>query len=117
MKSHLKTLADDSCLIAIHTDPHIAVQQAQIDLMTLQKYFYNNSTFFNSTKTEVMFLKPLRKDPVEIDKIKCHTRDCLQNDFYDVCNCSELEYKELVKYLGIMIDSKFKMKQHVLQLC
>ncbi|KAI5750932.1 hypothetical protein M8J77_002599 [Diaphorina citri] len=116
IRSHLKMFADDSCLISIHKDPNIAVQKVQTDLMTLQKYFYNNSIFFNSKKTEVLLLGPNRAAPVEVNQIYSHTRTCLENNQHGNCNCPPLEYTNEARYLGVIIDSKFKMKEHVLQL-
>lgn len=117
MTSHLKMFADDSCLISIHSDPDVAVRNAQQDFINLQKYFYNNSIFLNNQKTEVMTLGPKKVTPVEIKKIHCHIRTCLENFNQDTCNCASLEYTEKVKYLGIFIDREFKLKGHVQQLC
>lgn len=117
IRGHIKMFADDSCLLSIHKDPNIAVENAQADLMNLQKYFYNNSIFLNNKKTEIMILGPKRRTQININKVYCHTRKCLERDSAITCDCQPIEYTDQAKYLGILVDNKFKMKGHVLHLC
>ncbi|KAL1460250.1 hypothetical protein WDU94_012176 [Cyamophila willieti] len=51
-------------------------------------------------------------------KIYCHSRLCLALKTYESgCSCHKIEYQENVKYLGVYLDNKFKMKEHVYTLC
>ncbi|KAI5694464.1 hypothetical protein M8J77_024657 [Diaphorina citri] len=54
MNGEIKMFADDTAIINIHKNLDIAIKNTQEDLITLQKYFYNNSIFINNEKTEIL---------------------------------------------------------------
>ncbi|KAL1446268.1 hypothetical protein WDU94_008929 [Cyamophila willieti] len=115
----LKMFADDSCIISIHHDVKLAVANAQKDFINLQKYFYNNQIYLNEKKTEALVLgfQSKRIDMSE-HRIYCHNRQCLFDKTYETsCSCHQIDYKPGAKYLGVHIDSEFKMKTHVIHLC
>ena len=47
--------------------------------------------------------------------IRIIIHDC-DNNSYNSCNCNSLSYVNKAKYLGIIIDSNMKWKEHVLQI-
>ncbi|KAI5717814.1 hypothetical protein M8J77_011713 [Diaphorina citri] len=115
----LKMFADDSCIVSIHHDVQTAVANAQHDFINLQKYLYNNHIYLNEKKTEALVLgyRSKRMDMNE-HRIYCHTRQCLYDKTYETsCTCQQIEYKQEAKYLGVYIDSEFRMKSHVINLC
>lgn len=119
LKGTLRMFADDSCIVSIHTDVKTAVSNAQEDFINLQKYFYNNDIYLNDKKTEALVLG-FKSKRMEMNnyRIYCHSRQCLANNSYEIyCTCHQIEYKDCVKYLGVHIDSDFKMKHHVTNLC
>ncbi|KAI5746694.1 hypothetical protein M8J77_006406 [Diaphorina citri] len=59
MNGEIKMFADDTAIINIHKNLDIAIKNTQEDLITLQKYFYNNSIFINNEKTEILVLQHL----------------------------------------------------------
>lgn len=112
--------ADDTCIISAHLNLDQAIKNTQADLITLQKYYYNNQIFLNDKKTEVMMLGNQRNIELHNSKkIICHKRKCLEDDEYltKECDCPKLEYTNNVRYLGIQIDDDYKMKNHVTTLC
>ncbi|KAL1448505.1 hypothetical protein WDU94_005619 [Cyamophila willieti] len=114
----LKMFADDSCIISIHHDVRTAVANAQQDFINLQKYLYNNQIFLNEKKTEALVLgfQSKRIDMNE-HKLYCHSRQCLYDKTYESsCTCHQIDYKPDAKYLGVHIDSEFRMKTHVINL-
>lgn len=117
-KCHLKMFADDSCIISVHRDVKIAVENAQSDFINLQKYFYKNNIYLNDKKTETMVIGfASKKIDMTEHRIYCHSRDCLVNGTYATsCTCYKAEYVKKVKYLGMVIDSELKMRDHVDQL-
>ncbi|KAI5720639.1 hypothetical protein M8J77_009832 [Diaphorina citri] len=115
----LKMFADDSCIISIHHDVQTAVANAQHDFINLQKYLYNNHIYLNEKKTEALVLG-YRSKRIDMNehRIYCHTRQCLFDKTYETsCTCYQIEYKHEAKYLGVYIDSEFRMKSHVIHLC
>ncbi|KAL1448652.1 hypothetical protein WDU94_006630 [Cyamophila willieti] len=113
----LRMFADDSCIVAIHKDVNAAAAIAQQDFINLQKYLYNNHIYLNEKKTEALVMGFMSRTTT-VKKIQCHSRLCLANKTYETqCQCQHIEYKDESKYLGIIIDSEFKMKKHVYNLC
>ncbi|KAI5743097.1 hypothetical protein M8J77_014594 [Diaphorina citri] len=51
-------------------------------------------------------------------KIICHSRQCLADKTYETnsCSCHPIEYKDQVRYLGVIIDNEIMMKPHVFTL-
>ncbi|KAL1448559.1 hypothetical protein WDU94_003653 [Cyamophila willieti] len=119
IKTRLKMFADDSCLISVHKNLETAVKNIQEDFINLQKYFYNNHIYLNEKKTEVMaFGFESKRVDMTSHKIICHSRQCLVDRTYETnnCTCQPLNYKDQVRYLGLVIDNEFKMKPHVYNL-
>ncbi|KAI5717554.1 hypothetical protein M8J77_007839 [Diaphorina citri] len=118
MNGEIKMFADDTAIINIHKNLDIAIKNTQEDLITLQKYFYNNSIFINNEKTEILVIGNIHSRLNSYlkmkNKIKCHSRSCLEMESYNrTCSCPEIEYKQDFRYLGIFIDYDFKFKSHV----
>ncbi|KAI5715064.1 hypothetical protein M8J77_009983 [Diaphorina citri] len=112
----LKMFADDSCIVSIHKDVRTAVANAQADFIELQKYFYKNSIFLNEKKTEAMVLGFASKRlDMSAYRIVCHSRACLHNRTYEttICSCHRVDYTHNARYLGVILDDEFTMKQHV----
>lgn len=114
-RSQLYQFADDLAVVAIHSNPTEAVNQLQRDLILIQKWFFNNEIFMNFSKTKAMLIKsPHNQVQSMLPKVKCHNRLCLFNKTYEShCTCLELDYSDEEKYLGMVIDSKFKFKNHI----
>lgn len=118
LKGEIKMFADDTALISINKDLNVAIKHAQDDLITLEKYFYNNSIFMNHQKTETIIVGNIRHPLNSYNKILCHTRKCLERELYKTrCSCPEIEYKTDIRYLGVYIDNEFKFKSHVDIIC
>ncbi|KAI5743313.1 hypothetical protein M8J77_016762 [Diaphorina citri] len=119
IKTMLKMFADDSCLISIHSNLETAVKNIQEDFINLQKYFYNNHIYLNAKKTEAMALGfQSKRVDMSTYKIICHSRQCLADKTYETnsCSCHPIEYKDQVRYLGVIIDNEIMMKPHVFTL-
>ncbi|KAI5733939.1 hypothetical protein M8J77_000608 [Diaphorina citri] len=119
IKTMLKMFADDSCLISIHSSLETAVKNIQEDFINLQKYFYNNHIYLNAKKTEAMALGfQSKRVDMSTYKIICHSRQCLADKTYETnsCSCHPIEYKDQVRYLGVIIDNEIMMKPHVFTL-
>ncbi|KAL1447899.1 hypothetical protein WDU94_012397 [Cyamophila willieti] len=118
LNGEIKMFADDTAIISVHKNLITAIKNAQEDLITIQKYFYNNSIFINNQKTEVIIMGNVyNKLNIFIKtkyKIKCHSRACLELESYNTsCNCPKIDYKNDFRYLGMFIDYEFKFKTHV----
>ncbi|KAI5742703.1 hypothetical protein M8J77_010277 [Diaphorina citri] len=70
LNGEIKMFADDTAIINIHKNLDIAIKNTQKDLITLQKYFYNNSIFINNQKTEILVIEFLDEENSRIIKQK-----------------------------------------------
>lgn len=115
VNSKLYQFADDLAIVSADESLGTAVCNLQSDLILIQKWFYNNEIFMNFSKTKSMIVKSPHKKILETySNIKCHTRNCLLNHIYESsCNCTELEFSSEEKYLGLLIDSRFKFVSHI----
>ncbi|KAL1446696.1 hypothetical protein WDU94_005602 [Cyamophila willieti] len=114
-RTTLRMFADDSCLISVHKEVESAVKNVQADFINLQKYLYNNNIYINEKKTEALALGYMcKREDMNNMKIVCHSRQCLADKTYETnCQCTQVEYKQTAKYLGVTLDNEFKMHHHV----
>lgn len=114
-KCSLFQFADDLAVVSIDGSINRAIQNLQEDIILIEKWFYNNEIFMNSSKTKIVLIKsPHKKINEDLVKIKCHSRICLVNGTYEgICPCLELEFSDEEKYVGLKIDSNFKFNNHI----
>lgn len=115
VKSKLFQFADDLAVVSIDHSLNTAIHNLQNDIILIQKWFFNNEIFMNSSKTKIIIIKSPHKQLGGVPrKIKCHTRSCLTNGLYEHnCSCQDLDYGTEEKYLGVIIDNNFKFDLHV----
>jgi len=97
----------DSCLLTLPNDLLTAVKAATItelenftnmEMTKIIRWSKENKLQFNDLKSHVMFISRRRKERKSID-------------IY--LNNNRLEEVDKMKYLGIIIDSKFKFNEHI----
>lgn len=116
---HLSQFADDLAILSIDSNLENAISNLQKDVILIQKWFFNHEIFMNYDKTKFMIIKsPHKTFKIScIPKLKCHIRDCLFSKKYEVgCDCTEVDYTEQEKYVGMVIDHNFKFNKHIEQL-
>ncbi|KAL1446272.1 hypothetical protein WDU94_000594 [Cyamophila willieti] len=118
LSSSLFQYADDMAIVSIDNNIDRAFESLQSDLIKIQKWLYNNQIYMNGSKTKIMTIKsPHKCINLDNKKIQCHTRSCLNNNsFLTPCICPSLEMSDEERYLGIILDNKFKFKPHICKL-
>lgn len=110
-KCRLFQYADDTLLVSRHLNYYHAVNLLKHDATQIMDWFDENLITINASKTKlVCFRNPLKKvnldSPVTLHKSNC--TDCL---------CSQLDYVDKVKYLGVYFDSDMSWNSHMSYLC
>jgi hypothetical protein len=101
------------CIIYADKDQHKIEGSIQSDLENIIKWSHDNGIIINMSKTKGMHLS----SPHNIKKCKQyniigHTYDCLHK-VKQSCACSNIEFVDSFKYLGLTIERTFNWKLHI----
>lgn len=108
---HIFQYADDTVLVACHTNYTSAVRILQQAVFTAMNWFRDNRIKVNASKTSlVCFRNPLKQTVTNIP-LFIHTSDCTS------CSCTAVSYVNSVKYLGVYFDSDLAWNTHLSYIC
>lgn len=104
---HLYQYADDTVLASVHSVHADSVELLQRDAGSVLDWFSLNEINVNQSKTQlIVFHNPLRKVHLN-SSIVLHSSVCKN------CHCDQLMYSNVVKYLGIFLDSDMSWNSHI----
>lgn len=109
--------ADDTCLMAAHRDVKTAEQTLQEEFTLLCKWSHDVGLTLNAEKTKMMHIHSSQNTSSYDPKIIAHSHDCLHRNDVTKCQCDPLETVNKHKYLGLVIDDRFKWKSHIEYIC
>ena len=96
-KLYFVQFADDTCLFMENKNKAILAEQLNSELIHVSEWLVSNKLSLNVNKSNFLFFSNQRdKDPPVLK---------IQNNI--------IENKEVVKYLGILIDNKLKWNHHI----
>lgn len=111
------SFADDTCLVFQGESWKSVYKDAQIGLNTVSKWLGRNLLTLNTTKTKYIAFSILKhKQPDITYVIKSHkpiTDDTPTLCDTNSCNCPNLERTDIIKYLGVLLDSTLSYQPHV----
>lgn len=109
--------ADDTCLLCAHNDLNVIQNCIQTDLDNIVKWSHDNGIIINLSKTKCMHIcSPYNKPKINKLQIIGHSYECLHRNSPN-CNCSEIEFVNQYKYLGLTIDKNMSWKSHINNVC
>lgn len=106
--------ADDTALVVSHQDLDTAEEIMQRNWDKLMLVAHDLGLIINSKKTKIIHIHSPQFETREI-KLKSHSNDCLHNNlsFGLPCDCTtHIENVTQVRYLGLLLDSRFKWNVH-----
>lgn len=106
--------ADDTVILSVHTDLHLANINLQSEFHKFQVWAHDKQLRINLKKTKIMHIRsPLRKFSVQ-PRVIFHSQECIHGGVGVVdCGCSDLlQCVDEQKYLGIIIDKHFLWDAH-----
>jgi hypothetical protein len=107
--SYMTLYADDIIFISIHNNCKSMTTNLQQDFVNINLWLQQNELYLSLEKTCYMNIKTSHmKD--ELSEIYMHTVDCKLNE---TCKCMKLTNVEEYKYLGLIIDKKWKFLKHI----
>lgn len=98
-KTNLALFADDTAIYANSHSAIVAAKQIQIHMSILEPYYNKWKIKLNEDKTEVIVFTRKTKEIKIISPIKIYGH--------------KTQPKTVVKYLGVMLDTKLRYKQHI----
>ncbi|CAK1597320.1 unnamed protein product [Parnassius mnemosyne] len=108
--------ADDTCLITAHNNLFKAQELMQHNYDQLCKWAHDVGLVINTQKTKLMHIHSSYIKYDTQPTIIAHEHSCLHQQ-YTKCNCNPLEMVDQHMYLGLIIDSKFNWRPHVIHIC
>lgn len=109
------SFADDTALCYVERQWNEIEIKMNMDLKALQLWFTKNNMLLSPTKTHFMNFS-LRGEAIFQRKIMFKCIYCIINGGQCAAQCSEVHPVESIKYLGVVLDSELKFKNHILNL-
>lgn len=110
--------ADDTCLIAAHSDVNNALQHLQRDFTSLMKWSHDAGLVLNANKTKLMYISSSQNRNVQPINLIAHEHVCLHSANDQItCLCPAIQNVEQQTYLGLIIDSRLKWTAHINAVC
>ena len=104
LNCELVTYADGSTLICNSSEPLLAVDLINTDLVEIQSWFRDNRLLLNANKSNYIQLKPKN------DKRKLPVNSLIMG-------LTPLKYSDKVRLLGFFLDEYLSFKYHIDHLC
>lgn len=111
----LTSFADDTALCYVEQQWSDIESKMNLDLEALQWWFSKNNMLLSSTKTHFLNFS-LRGEAIFENKIIFKCINCISTGGQCAAECSEVTPVETLKYLGVVLDSELKFKQHIVNL-
>lgn len=108
--------ADDTCLVAANKNLDTALSHLQSDFTLLSKWSHDSGLVINTEKTKCMYICSSQNRLKSHIKLIAHDHQCLHTDHHN-CSCSAIDLVNKQKYLGLVIDDRFKWSEHVSYVC
>lgn len=110
--------ADDTALLSVNNNIDEAQHKLQQDYNNLLIWSHDNGLIVNEKKTKVMCITTSKRNIIGVNIIS-HTVNCLHMGEYknSICNCPKIKEVKEMKYLGVIMDSRFLWSSHVEQIC
>lgn len=113
--------ADDTCLISAHRHVNTAHKLLQEDFTRMIQWSHDAGLVLNASKTKLMYISSSQNRDIGVQlKLIAHNHECLHkgsntNNIY--CKCPDIEVVDECRYLGLMIDNRFKWTSHIELVC
>lgn len=109
--------ADDTVLIASHSDLRVAERNLQDSFTNVLKFTHDKNLVINSEKTKLVHIcSPSNRNKYDIVNLLYHNYTCLHsmNDTSECGGCtSVIEEVPNHVYLGVTIDNRFSWRPHI----
>lgn len=115
-KSEIYLFADDTCLVAAHTDLDIALKNLQQDFDRLSKWSHDSGLVINASKTKLMYVSSSQNRTERQLQLFAHNHPCLHTKSYR-CSCPTIDVVNEYRYLGLIMDNRFKWTSHINSVC
>lgn len=102
--------ADDTCLLAAHSDIRVVEQIINNNFNTLCKWAHDVGLFINAYKTKAMHIHTSHNRAMHMPTLRAHSHDCLHSladTTSTSCNCTEIVNNHT--YVGLVIDRRFNL--------
>lgn len=112
-QSVIISFADDTVMLSRGRSWDEVVETANRDLKIMKTWFDYNLLTLNAQKTVIVPFSIKDKKNIQDLSFKIHHQECLQTKDCSNEKCTPLKTDKIVKYLGILIDSQMKWKDHI----
>lgn len=104
LSSKIFQYADDTAIVFASDSYEKAVHTIQKDINILNNWFYINDIIVNKDKTSMVCFRSPHKRIQCFLPIYLHLPRCRQSN---MCDCQEIKYQSVSKYLGLYLDEFF----------